>query len=258
MPQLVHSLVLWFLPYLGPDESALRRRDGEDWFEGLMAEQGMTAEEWQTWADPRRMLDFLYSKGSVRKLCLLGCGWWRQAHGHRAAGPVRDIVEVVEQISDGAASQERLRKVLAATKPYSERPGYHGEPIYTGWPLAHWLATTCTHGTASSVFFWIREVWGRAANVGMDDGALAALIREVLGNPFRPATVDPSWLSWNDGTVVKIAQAAYDEHRFEDLPILADALEEAGCDDADILSHCRGPGPHVRGCWVVDLLLGKR
>jgi hypothetical protein len=69
--------------------------------------------------------------------------------------------------------------------------------------------------------------------------------------------INPIWLRWNDGTVVKLAQSIYDERRFTDLPILADALEDAGCADADILAHCRGPGPHVRGCWVVDLLLGK-
>jgi hypothetical protein len=57
--------------------------------------------------------------------------------------------------------------------------------------------------------------------------------------------------------VVKLAQVIYDERRFTDLPILADALEEAGCTNSDVLDHCRGPGPHVRGCWVVDLLLDK-
>jgi hypothetical protein len=67
----------------------------------------------------------------------------------------------------------------------------------------------------------------------------------------------PSWLRWDDGTIPKLAQAIYDERAFDHLPVLADALEEAGCANADILAHCRGPGEHVRGCWVVDLLLGK-
>ena len=69
--------------------------------------------------------------------------------------------------------------------------------------------------------------------------------------------IDPSWLAWNNGIVVKMAQAVYEERAFDRLPVLADALEEAGCADADLLSHLRGPGPHVRGCWAVDLLLGK-
>jgi predicted component of type VI protein secretion system len=70
-----------------------------------------------------------------------------------------------------------------------------------------------------------------------------------------PAEKD--WLDWNDKTVRKIAQAINNDQAFDRLPILADALEEAGCTDPAILDHCRGPGPHVRGCWVVDLLLGK-
>ncbi len=68
---------------------------------------------------------------------------------------------------------------------------------------------------------------------------------------------DPSWLAWNDGAIRKIAQTIYDARAFDRLPLLADALEDAGCTDAAVLSHCREPGEHVRGCWVVDLLLGK-
>ena len=88
--------------------------------------------------------------------------------------------------------------------------------------------------------------------------AQAALLRDIFGLlPFRPVTIAPAWAIWNDATVVKLAQGIYDDRAVGRLPILADALEEAGCDNADILTHCRQPGPHVRGCWVVDLLLGK-
>src|SRR5262249_28872382 len=86
---------------------------------------------------------------------------------------------------------------------------------------------------------------------------LAVVLREIVGNPFCIPTVDPDWPTWSGGAVRKLAQAIYDGRSFEELPILADALEEAGCTDPDILSHLRGPGPHVRGCWVVDLVLGK-
>jgi hypothetical protein len=79
----------------------------------------------------------------------------------------------------------------------------------------------------------------------------------MVGNPFRPVTINPVWLAWNDGTVQKIAQGIYEERAFDRMPILADALEESGCTNADILYHCRLPGEHVRGCWVVDLVLGK-
>lgn len=82
--------------------------------------------------------------------------------------------------------------------------------------------------------------------------ALKALI-EVR----KESLINPSWLAWNDGTIPRLAQAIYSDRRFSDLPILADAIEEAGCTDAEILAHCRAEGPHVRGCWVVDLLLRK-
>jgi hypothetical protein len=86
----------------------------------------------------------------------------------------------------------------------------------------------------------------------------SAYIREIFGNPFRPVAVNPAWLAWNDGTVRRIAQSIYDKRAFDRMPILADALEEAGCDNEDILNHCRGEEPHVRGCWVVDVVLGKK
>jgi len=84
------------------------------------------------------------------------------------------------------------------------------------------------------------------------------LVREIFGNPFHPVKVDPAWLAWNDRTIPKMARVIYDERRFQDLLVLADALEEAGCTDRDILTHCRLPMAHVRGCWVVDALLGMQ
>ncbi|OAI54111.1 hypothetical protein AYO44_15430 [Planctomycetaceae bacterium SCGC AG-212-F19] len=82
----------------------------------------------------------------------------------------------------------------------------------------------------------------------------ANLLREIFGNPFRPMTVDPAWRT---ATVISLAQAIYDERAFDRMPILADMLEDGGCTDTDILGHCRAGGAHVRGCWVVDLVLGK-
>lgn len=82
----------------------------------------------------------------------------------------------------------------------------------------------------------------------------AKLLRDIFGNPFRPVTADPTWLS---STVVALARGMYDSRDFAAMPILADALQDAGCDNNDILDHCRGTGPHVRGCWVVDTVLGK-
>ena len=83
---------------------------------------------------------------------------------------------------------------------------------------------------------------------------LATLLRDIFGNRFRPVTLDPRWLT---SSVLDLARAIYDERAFERMPILADALMDAGCDNNDILNHCRNGGPHVRGCWVVDLILEK-
>jgi hypothetical protein len=83
------------------------------------------------------------------------------------------------------------------------------------------------------------------------------LMRDILGYPCREVGFGEAWLARHADTVVKVARCIYDEDRFTDLPVLADALEEAGCTNSHILAHCRGPGPHVRGCWVVDLVLGK-
>jgi len=77
----------------------------------------------------------------------------------------------------------------------------------------------------------------------------ARLLREVIGNPSRPVFFDPAWRAANDRTAVKIAERIDEQEDFDRLPILADALEDVGCDNADILDHCRGPGPHVR--WVL-------
>jgi hypothetical protein len=84
--------------------------------------------------------------------------------------------------------------------------------------------------------------------------AQAAIFRDIFGNPFRPVTLNPAWRTSN---VPALAQSIYHQRAFDRLPILADALEDAGCDNADILNHCRQPGEHVRGCWVVDFLIGK-
>lgn len=114
---------------------------------------------------------------------------------------------------------------------------------------------------------WVNDcqvgAWQAVHRLRLDDVIRVCDARVRLGATMP---VDPSWLDWNNGTVRKIAQAIYAEHTLGHLPILADALEEAGCTDPEILGHCRdvevlahchGPGPHSRGCWVVDLLLGK-
>ena len=109
------------------------------------------------------------------------------------------------------------------------------------------------------------QEWGTAAG---DSFAMQAiekerprqlgLFRDIFGNPFRPSPLLPAAvLAWNDGTVRRMAEGIYEDRAFERLPILADALLDAGCDDEELIAHCRSAGPHVRGCWAIDLLLGK-
>ena len=138
------------------------------------------------------------------------------------------------------------------------------------------LARFCAAYAAA--FILKNEKWGDAKKIAMivADRSLAAasftevmavaeavqeyhrqLAGDIFGNPFDPVIVNPAWLAWNNGAIAKLAQRIYDERSFADLPLLADALEEAGCTSAELLTHCRHPGPHVRGCWAVDLLLGK-
>ena len=100
--------------------------------------------------------------------------------------------------------------------------------------------------------------WGGKIGLGPDQTLLAErakLLKDLFGNPFRPVTADPSWLT---STVVALANGIYTDRAFDRLPILADALQDAGCDDEEVLNHCRSEGLHVRGCWVVDLLTGRK
>jgi hypothetical protein len=115
-----------------------------------------------------------------------------------------------------------------------------------------WAISRAAQGQVS------REMQARQA-------AHADWLRDIFTNPFgaMPRIV-PSWLAWNDGIVQKLAHAIYEERALSGgtldnsrLVVLADALDEAGCDQPDLLAHLRSPGPHVRGCWAIDLLLGK-
>lgn len=110
------------------------------------------------------------------------------------------------------------------------------------------------------VFEVAHEIWGQAKYSAecQEMAFQVALLHDIIGNPFRPATVNNHILSWNNGTVLKLAQAIYAEQTFERMSILADALEDAGCNNANILDHCRENRTHWRGCWVVELIMEKQ
>jgi hypothetical protein len=102
-----------------------------------------------------------------------------------------------------------------------------------------------------------KAIWHRSAFIAGKDAEkkeLCCLIREVLGNPFAPVEFQPAWRT---PTVRAIAQEIYERNDFTTLGVLGDALQDAGCTEAEIIRHCQASGPHVRGCWVVDGVLGK-
>jgi hypothetical protein len=167
----------------------------------------------------------------------------------------KKAVEVSEQYADRAADVTSLRAAGASACDKSDASEQR-------W---YYVALATREATDESAPVAARETAGLVsvvadpdpANRELEDRVQADLLRDIFANPFRHTTLDPGWLIRNGGVVVKLAQGIYAERAFDRLPILADALEDAGCGDADILAHCRGGGEHVRGCWVVDLLLGK-
>jgi hypothetical protein len=155
-------------------------------------------------------------------------------------------VETAERFADGLASADELRQ----PKANAERACRAGDDREA-------RVRRAAYAVADSPWAVNHQLLYPKNRLG-DRKQQASLLNDIFGNPFRslPA-IDPTVLAWNDGTVRKLAQGIYDERAFDRLTVLADALEEAGCSDPDILRHCRQPGEHVRGCWVLDLLLGK-
>jgi len=206
--------------------------------------------DWLTCTNPTLMLEFLKGKASDRKLRLFTVACCRRIWRLLRRKALRMAVEVSEQRADGLVSAGQLAKVAQAIEHVW--PG-NGDFTLESYPQ---IAALFCAGKGK------RELRGVAFYAAMGSGRgekkkQITLLHDIFGNPFHATTSDPSWLTWNDSTIRKLAQTIYDERAFDRLPILADALEEAGCDNPDILDHCRSGGPHVRGCWLVDLLLGK-
>jgi hypothetical protein len=221
----------------------------------------MTEAEWLHCGDPRPMFAFLRGQASERKLRLFACACCRRLWGLFLADECRPAVEVAERFADGRATEEQLRQAhrLAGRAMDAYRWRAHAAPFAaTQHPLCREEG-----GAGPAGYDWLASTLHTASlrpggsEVGGEAQAQADLLRCIIGNPFRPVTPRPAWLAWEGGTVPKLAEAIYEECAFDRLPILADALEEAGCTEPDLLAHLRGPGPHVRGCWALDLLLGK-
>jgi hypothetical protein len=201
----------------------------------------MTEAEWLA-GRVRKMLQYAQSKATMRQRRLIACGFCRIHWSQLPDDRLKQFVELIERYADGNTGGNTLvrayelfgmaKKLAVANaleadlfKALRAAQASHEDPPATAFPQ-----------------------W-------QDSNLQVALLHDVFGNPFRPPPpVPPAVLAWNDASVRRLAEGIYKDRGFDRLPILADALEEAGCANSDILSHCRGPGPHIRGCWVVDLL----
>jgi hypothetical protein len=225
----------------------------------------LTEEKWLEARVVRPMWPKLKT-ASNRKLRLLACACchsvWHLLFDSRS----QQAVNAAELYADGHISRHELlaqeMHARAARQEYTLTlpDGARLRPNAIGYALR--AAECAAH---------FNKLWIRGATDGVDfaqqlerDGAEQSsliggrvpgdLARDIFGNPFRPVTLDPRWRT---STVLDLSRTIYDERVFERMPILADALMDAGCDSETLINHCRSDGPHVRGCWVVDLILSK-
>src|SRR5262245_21392214 len=220
----------------------------------------MTEAEWLACDDPRPMLTFLWKKVSARKLRLFACACCRSVWDLLVDERSRSGIERAEWHAEGLIGKPELystcRDASAASDELevecTEGAGVEAEMRENAAEMAWSVTAAWQH---------VFEAPGIARYCSNGQTDVIALLRDVVGNPFRPASLDPAWRT---PTVASLAQATYEERRLPSgelepaqLAILADALEEAGCADDTILSHLRSAGPHVRGCWALDLILGK-
>jgi hypothetical protein len=213
----------------------------------------MTEADWSASADPKAMLEFLRADGRAgeRKQRLFAVACCRRLGPLLRDARLRGAVEAAERAADGDRRGLARAYRLAVYGLRAAAEHRAGAAVCA----ASCAALGAVHAHAASAADVV-STWAARAGEGPD--VQASLLRELYGNPLRPVHLDPAWLAWGLGTVAKMARVVSDERRFDELPILADALEEAGCQDADILTHCRQGGGHLPGCWVLDAVLGKR
>jgi hypothetical protein len=181
--------------------------------------------------DPYAMLNHLGERVSRRKAMLFACACVR-----RKKPALQDweqqIVDVAERYADGLATEDELKQA-------------QGRSI--GVSGVAWVVLTKD--------YWAAVEAARFAGEDEDEAMQCAYVRDVCGNPYRRVRFAAEWRT---DAAVALAKVIYEDRDFEGMPLLGDALEDAGCVDVNILDHCRVPGPHIRGCWVVDLVLGKQ
>ena len=218
----------------------------------------MTEEEWLS-STQIFQLARPHKCRSERKRRLLSCAFAWRVLDLIPDERFKTTLETAEKFADGVATEadmkacRRLMKLLF--EPYLNQFSPEAAAATTIICTLEKKVSSALHGYEKAQ--WARgEVTRPDFNKGCREEEVfqCLLARDIFGNPFRPITLSPSWLT---STVISLAQQMYDSRDFSAMPILADALMDASCDNEIILAHCRGPGPHTRGCWVLDLLTGR-
>jgi hypothetical protein len=223
----------------------------------------MYEKQWLSCDDPERMLAYMLGKTGDRKLRLFACACVRQVWGLLRDDRSRRAVLVAEHYADRQSTHGQL--CLARTEAREAVQALSGAAQHSRSPqdmAAIWAARAAGATVQDTGFDVAADAAECVASLRTPQGATdrrreCEFIRETFGNPFRRVSLSPQWLAWNHHCVVRLAQTIYEQQQFDHLPILGDALEEAGCDNEEILWHCRDAVVHARGCWVVDAILGK-
>jgi len=196
----------------------------------------MSEAEWLACTDPTTMLVFLWDRASERKLRLFACAVHRRMYHFADEGCVVTAAEASERYADGRATAEEMRE--ARSSAMALWSAHHvPNPSNARLPRGLVIGAAC-QVTRTDVAKVVTEIEQVARSGGVDEWERAGLVRELFGNPFRPVVLDHSWLT---STVLSLAEVIYAEYAFDRLPILADALMDAGCDDPMVLNHCRDP-----------------
>jgi hypothetical protein len=246
----------------------------------------VTEAEWLSETDPQGLLPFVRGTTTDRKLRLTAVASCRKVWHLMADDRSRTAVEIAELLAEGAANEHQRAEAEAAALE-AARAAFARWEADTGADappsgVLYWAAAAAVHALAVSKQDLVDAVsdagmsltWSENEEMvagpdhwaGFDlTGPWVGLVRDIIANPFQPAPViNPAWLAWSDGQARKLAESVYMERALPEgtlnsagLALVADALEDAGCTDAELLGHLRGPGPHVRGCSALDRLLGK-
>jgi hypothetical protein len=202
-------------------------------------------------ATDRGIVFHMTPRAVERKLRLFFCACCR-LRWDQLPGAVRPVVEVAEQHANGLVNSQRLRAARRVAQ--AAEPATWPLPMSGGYAPGAWDATNTVRLAVAAT-----EIHAHVRSGNVPDGSPVSaadqvvLLRELFENPFQPVAIDQKWLT---PTVATLAHVIYAKRAFDLLPVLGDALQDAGCDRSEVVGHCYGPGPHVVGCWLVDLLSG--